>query len=79
MGRTRAAHLAPGTHASHEADEVQEVSQGELASDPGEVNARPGGGPQGRVIRCRRLGETRAWAHVGDGEEKRNPYQSPRG
>jgi len=49
--RTRAVHLVPGAQASHEADEIQEISQGELASHSGEVNARPGGGSQVRVIR----------------------------
>ena len=79
MYRTRASHLIPGAHARHEADALQDVGQGDPASDFGEVYTRPGGGSQGRVIRGRSLSEMRAWAHVGDREEKRNPYQSPRG
>lgn len=69
----------PGAHASHQADEVQDVSQGDPGSDFGKVKARLGGGSQGRATRGRSLSEMRGWAHVGDGKEKRNPYQIPRG
>jgi hypothetical protein len=67
--RTRAAHLIPGAYAGHEADEVQDVGQGDPVSDFGDVNARPGAGSQGRVIRGRGLSELRAWAQVVDREE----------
>ena len=79
VGRTRAAHLAPGAHASHEADEVQDVSQGDPGSDFGKVKARLGGSSQGRATRGRSLSEMRGWVHIGGEKEKRNPYQSPRG
>ena len=70
MDRTWAANLIPGAHANHEAGEVHDVSQGDPASDFGEVNAQPGGGSQGRVIRGRSLSEMRTWAHGGDREEE---------
>jgi len=69
VDRARAAHLIPGAQASHEADEVQDVSQGDPGSDFGKVKARLGGGSQGRATRGRSLSEMRGWAHVGDGKE----------
>jgi len=77
VGRTRAAHLAPGAHASHEADEVQDVSQGDPGSDFGKVNAGHGGGSQGESEEVGVWGSDELGPALGT--EKRNPYQSPRG
>jgi hypothetical protein len=53
VDQRRAVHLVPGAHASHEADEVQEVKPGRARLGPrrSECPAWPGGGSQGRVTR----------------------------
>ncbi|MGB2612423.1 MAG: hypothetical protein WBC80_25895 [Isosphaeraceae bacterium] len=47
MDRTRAAYLISGGLAGDEAQQVEDISQGDPGSGFGEVNARHGGGPQG--------------------------------
>ena len=77
MDRTGASHLIPGARASHEADEARDAGQSDPRSDFGEVEAKLGGGTRNRATRGRGLGEMRDRAHVEDGGEKRNPYESP--
>ncbi len=77
MDRTRAAHMIPRDRAWLGADEVHEVGRSDPTLDFDQVNARAGGGSQGRVIRGQSLSGLGVWAHVGDRAEMRNPDQSP--
>ena len=65
MDRTRPAELVPGSFAGHEADQVQDFSQGDPGPDFGEGDARHGGIT--RVSGPTTFGETQV------GTEKRNP------
>jgi hypothetical protein len=53
MDRTRPAELIPGSFAGHEADQVQDVSQGNPGPDFGEVDSRHGGSPRRNHERVR--------------------------
>ena len=46
MDRTRPAELISGSFAGHEADQIQDFSQGDPGPDFGEGDARHGGSPE---------------------------------
>ena len=70
MHRTRAAHLIPRGLAGDEAEQVENISQGDPGSDLGKVDARHGSDSQGRVISGWRLTEPRGRGTVGIREEE---------
>ncbi len=70
MDRARPAELIPGSFAGHEADQVEDLSQGDPGPDFGEGDARHGGIQQAGYTSASRavtLGETARET------EKRNP------
>ena len=73
MDRARAAHLIPRGLAGDEADEAEDLSDGDPGPDFREANARHGGDPkaESQSSRSQRVRPLRAATR----SEKRNPYE----